>query len=104
MAPRRNILSVKKYVKICFVVICSCPLNRREQRRIVLLLIFGHSCCQAVDKAGLKLPNTVEAIMNRWILQMGFPVITVNTKTGLITQQHFLLDPDSAVVTPSLYK
>ncbi|CAJ1048729.1 aminopeptidase Ey-like isoform X2 [Xyrichtys novacula] len=55
----------------------------------------------AVDKAGIKLPNTVEEIMNRWILQMGFPVVTINSKTGEITQKHFLLDPDSVVDTPS---
>ncbi|XP_070772420.1 aminopeptidase Ey-like isoform X1 [Enoplosus armatus] len=55
----------------------------------------------AVDKAGIKLPHSVEVIMNRWILQMGFPVVTINTQTGTITQKHFLLDPDSVVDTPS---
>ncbi|XP_026149798.1 aminopeptidase Ey-like isoform X2 [Mastacembelus armatus] len=55
----------------------------------------------AVDKAGIPLPRPVEVIMNRWILQMGFPVVTINTQTGKITQKHFLLDPDSVVDTPS---
>ncbi|XP_018553001.1 aminopeptidase Ey [Lates calcarifer] len=55
----------------------------------------------AVDKAGIKLPSSVEVIMNRWILQMGFPVVTIDTKTGKITQKHFLLDPDSVVDRPS---
>ncbi|XP_038556677.1 aminopeptidase Ey-like [Micropterus salmoides] len=55
----------------------------------------------AVDKAGIKLPHSVEVIMNRWILQMGFPVVTINTQTGKITQKHFLLDPDSEVNIPS---
>ncbi|XP_068175722.1 aminopeptidase Ey-like isoform X1 [Antennarius striatus] len=54
-----------------------------------------------VDKAGIMLPFPIEDIMNRWILQMGFPVITINTQTGKITQKHFLLDPDSVVETPS---
>ncbi|XP_040897435.1 aminopeptidase Ey-like [Toxotes jaculatrix] len=55
----------------------------------------------AVDNAGIKLPYSVEVIMNRWILQMGFPVVTIDTKTGKITQKHFLLDPDSVVDRPS---
>lgn len=42
--------------------------------------------------------------MDRWILQMGFPLITVDTKTGSISQKHFLLDPDSNVTRPSEFK
>ncbi|XP_007569290.1 aminopeptidase Ey-like [Poecilia formosa] len=57
----------------------------------------------AVDKAGVALPHSVEVIMNRWTLQMGFPVVTINTQTGKITQEHFLLDPDSVVDTPSQF-
>ncbi|XP_078103122.1 aminopeptidase Ey-like [Sander vitreus] len=57
----------------------------------------------AVDESGIMLHHSVETIMNRWILQMGFPVVTINTKTGRITQNHFLLDPDSVVDTPSVY-
>ncbi|CAB1338737.1 unnamed protein product, partial [Coregonus sp. 'balchen'] len=45
----------------------------------------------------LDLPASVEDIMNRWILQMGFPVVTIDTATGSISQRHFLLDPDSVV-------
>lgn len=59
---------------------------------------------QAVDKAGIVLPHSVEVIMNRWILQMGFPVVTINTQNGRITQKHFLLDPDSVVDRPSPFK
>ncbi|KAM9409837.1 aminopeptidase Ey-like isoform 1-T1 [Pholidichthys leucotaenia] len=55
----------------------------------------------AVDKAGVTLPHSVEDIMNRWILQMGFPVVTIDSQTGKITQKHFLLDPDSIVDRPS---
>lgn len=57
----------------------------------------------AVNKAGIKLPYPLEDIMNRWILQMGFPVVTINTQTGEITQEHFLLDSDSVVDTPSQF-
>lgn len=42
--------------------------------------------------------------MDRWILQMGFPVITVNTVTGDISQKHFLLNNDSTVTRPSEFK
>ncbi|XP_069029800.1 aminopeptidase Ey-like [Embiotoca jacksoni] len=55
----------------------------------------------AVDKAGIPLPRSVEVIMNRWILQMGFPVVTIDTKSGKISQKHFLLDPESVVDRPS---
>lgn len=57
----------------------------------------------AVNKAGIELPYPLEDIMNRWILQMGFPVVTINTQTGEITQQHFLLDPESVVEWPSQF-
>ncbi|KAM4602441.1 aminopeptidase Ey-like [Polymixia lowei] len=59
----------------------------------------------AVDNttSGLDLPDSVEVIMNRWILQMGFPVVTIDTRTGNITQNHFLLDPDSVVDRPSQF-
>lgn len=42
--------------------------------------------------------------MSRWILQMGFPVVTVDTRTGSISQQHFLLHADAVVETPSEFK
>ncbi|KAM6950436.1 aminopeptidase Ey-like [Lycodopsis pacificus] len=58
----------------------------------------------AVDNANIELPDSVEVIMNRWILQMGFPVVTINTQTGKITQKHFLLDPDAVVDRPSEFK
>ncbi|XP_057691883.1 alanyl (membrane) aminopeptidase b, tandem duplicate 1 [Corythoichthys intestinalis] len=54
----------------------------------------------AAESAGLQLPETVHNIMNRWVLQMGFPVVTIDTTKGVITQKHFLLDPDSGVTAP----
>ncbi|XP_073687905.1 aminopeptidase N-like [Garra rufa] len=56
---------------------------------------------RAVDTSGTDLPQTVQEIMNRWVLQMGFPVVTINTATGQITQEHFLLDPESKPDRPS---
>ncbi|KAL1247303.1 hypothetical protein QQF64_022679 [Cirrhinus molitorella] len=55
----------------------------------------------AVDKTSTSLPKTVQEIMDRWVLQMGFPVVTINTATGEITQEHFLLDPETKPDRPS---
>ncbi|NP_001082794.1 alanyl (membrane) aminopeptidase b, tandem duplicate 1 [Danio rerio] len=49
----------------------------------------------AVDETGTELPRSVKDIMDRWVLQMGFPVVTINTVTGQISQEHFLLDPET---------
>lgn len=56
------------------------------------------------DQLSIVLPDTVSAIMDRWTLQMGFPVITVDTNTGTISQKHFLLDHNSTVTRPSEFK
>ncbi|XP_076012190.1 aminopeptidase N-like isoform X2 [Genypterus blacodes] len=59
---------------------------------------------QAVeDTPGMRLPHTVHDIMKRWTLQMGFPVVTIDTQTGRVTQKHFLLDPYSVVEKPSQF-
>ncbi|KAF3689288.1 Aminopeptidase N [Channa argus] len=58
---------------------------------------------QAVNGTGTTLPDTVEKIMNTWVLQMGFPVITINTATGFVSQKHFLLDSSSNVTAESPY-
>uniref|UniRef100_A0A8C3V845 Aminopeptidase n=2 Tax=Catharus ustulatus TaxID=91951 RepID=A0A8C3V845_CATUS len=56
---------------------------------------------EAVQKNNVQLPGTISSIMDRWTLQMGFPVVTVNTADGTISQKHFLLDPNSTVDRPS---
>ncbi|XP_064932981.1 aminopeptidase N [Columba livia] len=58
---------------------------------------------EAVKKNNVLLPDTVSNIMDRWTLQMGFPVVTVDTSTGTVTQKHFLLDPTSEVQRPSVF-
>ncbi|XP_007567583.1 aminopeptidase N-like [Poecilia formosa] len=57
----------------------------------------------AVNASEETLPKTVKDIMNTWVLQMGFPVVTIDTASGSVSQKHFLLDPDSTVTTPSEY-
>ncbi|KAJ1180032.1 hypothetical protein NDU88_005257 [Pleurodeles waltl] len=57
---------------------------------------------KAVDQSSPSLlPKPVKEIMDTWVLQMGFPVVTVDTATGEVTQEHFLLDPDTPVTRPS---
>lgn len=59
---------------------------------------------QAVDNTpGLHIPHRVHDIMHRWTLQMGFPVVTIDTRSGSISQKHFLLDPDSVVERASQF-
>uniref|UniRef100_A0A3B4CCB0 Aminopeptidase n=1 Tax=Pygocentrus nattereri TaxID=42514 RepID=A0A3B4CCB0_PYGNA len=69
----------------------------------VKLMLCGHF--QAVHTNGtVLLPMTVGEIMDRWVLQMGFPVVTINTATGQLSQKHFLLDPESVVDVPSQFE
>uniref|UniRef100_A0A7N8YM60 Aminopeptidase n=1 Tax=Mastacembelus armatus TaxID=205130 RepID=A0A7N8YM60_9TELE len=56
-----------------------------------------------LQQVKIFIPDSVHNIMNRWTLQMGFPVVTIDTRTGRITQKHFLLDPDSVVDRPSQF-
>uniref|UniRef100_A0A7N8XFX5 Aminopeptidase n=1 Tax=Mastacembelus armatus TaxID=205130 RepID=A0A7N8XFX5_9TELE len=66
---------------------------------------FKHLCEKhPIAVSDMQLPDTVHNIMNTWVLQMGFPVVTINTNTGSIAQQHFLLDPDSEGIPPSPFK
>ncbi|XP_005446233.2 aminopeptidase N [Falco rusticolus] len=58
---------------------------------------------EAVTKNNVSLPDSISKIMDRWTLQMGFPVVTVDTHTGTIKQEHFLLDPTSVVERPSVF-
>ncbi|XP_017691744.1 PREDICTED: aminopeptidase N [Lepidothrix coronata] len=58
---------------------------------------------EAVENNRVPLPDTISNIMDRWTLQMGFPVVTANTLNGTISQTHFLLDPNSQVDRPSVF-
>uniref|UniRef100_A0A8C5CNW8 Aminopeptidase n=1 Tax=Gadus morhua TaxID=8049 RepID=A0A8C5CNW8_GADMO len=59
---------------------------------------------KAVKLNGVVLPGTVQDIMNRWVLQMGFPVVTVDTTTGIVSQEHFLLSPAPNLPSPYNYE
>lgn len=59
---------------------------------------------QAVEENNVQLPDSISSIMDRWTLQMGFPVVTVDTYSGTVSQNHFLLDPTSSVDRPSVFK
>ncbi|RLV92605.1 hypothetical protein DV515_00013726 [Chloebia gouldiae] len=58
---------------------------------------------EAVKKNNVQLPDSISNIMDRWTLQMGFPVVTVDTHSGTVSQTHFLLDPTSSVDRPSVF-
>ncbi|XP_061578144.1 aminopeptidase N-like [Cololabis saira] len=58
---------------------------------------------RAVKENNVSLPDEVDSIMNPWVLQMGFPVVTVDTTSGEVSQNHFLLDPESNVTVTSPY-
>ncbi|XP_041693355.1 aminopeptidase N [Coregonus clupeaformis] len=44
---------------------------------------------QAVQQNGYEIE--VAKVMETWTMQMGYPVITINTTTGDVSQEHFLL-------------
>ncbi|NWR52832.1 AMPN Aminopeptidase, partial [Regulus satrapa] len=58
---------------------------------------------EAVKENNVQLPDSISNIMDRWTLQMGFPVVTVDTRSGAVNQTHFLLDPTSSVDRPSVF-
>ncbi|CAM4627731.1 aminopeptidase N [Caretta caretta] len=58
---------------------------------------------KVVVEDNIQLPTTIKGIMDRWTLQMGFPMVTVDTKVGSISQRHFLLDTESIVERPSAF-
>uniref|UniRef100_A0A8D3D2U2 Alanyl (membrane) aminopeptidase a n=1 Tax=Scophthalmus maximus TaxID=52904 RepID=A0A8D3D2U2_SCOMX len=65
--------------------------------------LWDHLQRAVENTPGIHIPHTVHDIMNRWTLQMGFPVVTIDTRTGSVTQRHFLLDSDSVVERPSQF-
>ncbi|KAM9764876.1 aminopeptidase N-like isoform 1-T2 [Menidia menidia] len=58
---------------------------------------------KTVEDMDVHIPQTIHSIMNRWTLQMGFPVVNIDTRTGSVSQKHFLLDPYSVVDRPSQF-
>lgn len=67
-------------------------------------LMFCLFSRQAVTANDVSLPGQVSEIMNHWVHQMGYPVVTIDTQTGEVSQKHFLLDPESHVTQESQYK
>uniref|UniRef100_A0A0P6IZN9 Aminopeptidase n=1 Tax=Heterocephalus glaber TaxID=10181 RepID=A0A0P6IZN9_HETGA len=76
-------------------------LHAFEYQNTVYLDLWDHLQKAVNNQSAVSLPASVRTIMDRWILQMGYPVITVNTNTGDISQEHFLLDPKANVTRPS---
>ncbi|XP_036390835.1 alanyl (membrane) aminopeptidase b [Megalops cyprinoides] len=78
----------------------STYLNQFKFQNTVYTDLWDH-LQMAVEATETSLPHRVHDIMNRWVLQMGFPVVTIDTSTGQLSQKHFLLDPESVVDRPS---
>ncbi|XP_012674825.2 aminopeptidase Ey-like isoform X1 [Clupea harengus] len=78
-------------------------LNEFAYKNTVSTDLWKHLQAEVDRTPTLQLPDTIEVIMNRWILQMGFPVITIDTTTGTIRQKHFLTGLESVVDRPSIY-
>ncbi|XP_076148014.1 aminopeptidase N-like [Alosa pseudoharengus] len=81
----------------------STYLNEFKYSNTVYTDLWKHLQAAVEQTPSVQLPYTIEEIMNRWILQMGFPVVTIDTSTGTISQKHFLTDPESVVDRPSIY-
>ncbi|XP_051235019.1 aminopeptidase N isoform X2 [Dicentrarchus labrax] len=81
----------------------SSYLNTFAFNNTVYTDLWDHLQKAVENTPGMHIPHTVHNIMNHWTLQMGFPVVTIDTRTGSITQKHFLLDPDSVVDRPSQF-
>ncbi|XP_071369656.1 aminopeptidase N-like [Centroberyx affinis] len=81
----------------------SSYLNKFAFSNTVYTDLWDHLQQTVENTPGMHLPHTIHDIMNRWTLQMGFPVVTIDTRTGDITQKHFLLDPESVVDRPSQF-
>ncbi|KAF3832158.1 hypothetical protein F7725_025823 [Dissostichus mawsoni] len=69
----------------------SHPLSRGEEESYLNTFAFSNTVYtdlwdhlqQAVENTpSIVIPHTVHDIMNRWTLQMGFPVVTIDTRTG----------------------
>ncbi|XP_052016126.1 aminopeptidase N [Apodemus sylvaticus] len=75
-------------------------LHTYQYSNTIYLDLWEHLQQAVNNQTEIQLPDSVRTIMDRWILQMGFPFITVDTTTGEISQKHFLLD-SSSTVTPS---
>uniref|UniRef100_A0A4W6G5D0 Aminopeptidase n=1 Tax=Lates calcarifer TaxID=8187 RepID=A0A4W6G5D0_LATCA len=46
--------------------------------------LWDHLQKAVENTPGIHIPHTVHDIMNRWTLQMGFPVVTIDTRTGIL--------------------
>ncbi|XP_051896154.1 aminopeptidase Ey-like [Pristis pectinata] len=82
-----------------FVTGLNSYLTKFSYDNTVYTNLFDH--LQQAIKGKVALPASVNDIMSRWTLQMGFPVVTIDTEKGHISQKHFLLDPNSNVTRPS---
>ncbi|XP_072137100.1 aminopeptidase N-like isoform X2 [Mobula birostris] len=56
------------------------------------------------NQSATTLPTNLKSILDSWALQPGYPLVTVNTSSGLVSQRHFLLYGLSTVSRPSRFR
>uniref|UniRef100_A0A8C4HYL1 Aminopeptidase n=1 Tax=Dicentrarchus labrax TaxID=13489 RepID=A0A8C4HYL1_DICLA len=77
----------------------SSYLNTFAFNNTVYTDLWDHLQKAVENTPGMHIPHTVHNIMNHWTLQMGFPVVTIDTRTGIlpypISLQYFSPDINS---------
>ena len=61
---------------------------------------------QAMQREGKDI--NIKEVMDRWTLQMGYPVVTISKNESLdnavtVTQEHFVYDMDAKIRDPELF-
>ncbi|XP_028305330.1 aminopeptidase N-like isoform X2 [Gouania willdenowi] len=52
-----------------------------------------------VENNSVSLPQSVGVIMNPWVLQEGYPLVTIDTIQGKVSQRRFILNPEEQVTS-----
>lgn len=59
------------------------------------LLLFFYIFFQAHDQVGVNDVDDIAQMMNTWTQQIGYPVLTINTTDGAVSQKQFTLNPST---------
>ncbi len=68
--------------------------------------VFWYILSQAMQREGKDI--NITQVMDRWTLQMGYPVVTISKNDSLdnsvtISQEHFVYDTDAKIQNPELF-
>lgn len=70
------------------------------------MLDIWYFVSQAMQQEGKDI--NITQVMDRWTLQMGYPVVTISKNDSLdnsvtISQEHFVYDMDAKIQNPELF-